>query len=152
MKRNFSCFLSALVVLLLFSCGTVQNQTPSRIGLSPLPNYSPAPGRFTTDTTFSVYKASADFSGDFSPAAAETRRPDFNGQMVVAMVVRNAAQTALQFDRAEVVGKTINVYAQTCRSQDCPAGPALVATIPKVSEATTVRFFINGESRSEVRF
>jgi hypothetical protein len=151
MKQNFSCFLSCIVVVLLFSCGTVQNQTPSRIGLSPLQNYSPAPGHFTTDTTFSVYKTSADFSGDFSPAAAEARHPDFNGQMVMAIVVRSAAQPALQFDRAEVAGKTINVYAQTCGSQKCPAGPALLATIPRVGDARAVRFFINGENRREVQ-
>jgi hypothetical protein len=145
--RNFAALLFSFF---LFSCTAQRNSTPSAIGLVPLQDYRYAMNSLPTDTVYSIYKSEETFNSQFAASSAAVRRPGFDGQWVVAIVLPTETATPLRFERAEVVGKTVNVYAQTCTDAACRNSPAILATIPKVGSALAVRFFINGEQKKAV--
>lgn len=149
-KMKNQLFVSLSTALFIFlSCGTVHTTTPSRIGLLPLNDYQLTSAPLQSDTSYQVIRSDEAFRGRFSSTAA-ARVPDFNGQMVVAIVFKNPVTTPLQFEKAEVTGSTINVYAVTCTKANCSQGQALLATIPKVGNAATVQFVINGVNKQRV--
>jgi hypothetical protein len=151
MKKN-TIFCVAFVALLLsfFSCSTVKNTAPTRIGLLPLDNYEYRQER--TDTVYSIVQTDAEFNQKFRSAGGPVRTPAFTGQVVVAILLKDGS-SPLRLEKAEVVGNTVHVYAQTCPKPDCDKMPTpltCMATIPKVGNAKTVLFFVNGERKSTV--
>jgi len=146
MKYNWIVIL--LFASVLISCSTAQ-KTPSRIGLVPLEFYvsRQAP---PADTSYTVYRSEALFNAAFQPGTA-SRRPDFNGQTAVAIVLpATPSAMALRFDRAEIVGNTMHVYAQSCTAGSdagCIATPGILATTPRSGNVKSVNFWVNGISR-----
>lgn len=104
----------------------------------------------TADTTYTVYQREETFNSQFAASGDAVRRPGFDGQWVVAILLP-AVTTPLRFERAEMAGRTVNVYAQTCTGTDCSNTPSILATVPKAGNARSVRFFINGERKHEVQ-
>ena len=144
-------FPALAVTLLLLSCGTAQKM-PNRIGLIPLENYvsRQAP---PADTTYAIYRTEVAFDLAFAPGTA-SRRPDFSGQTTVAIVLPAVpAGNALRYDRAEIEGATMHVYAQSCTlgtDAGCLASPNLLATTPRSGNVKRVTFWVNGISRRTV--
>ncbi len=150
-RRQFHFPLSFFsLVVFLFSCGSSRPVLPSQIGLMPLEGYRYryAPGESEPDTLFRVVREEASFNASFEASNATVRRPGFNGQTVIAIVMKSVPATALHFSRAEIVGKEINVYAQPCAT--CTRSNVVAATIPNVGNAQTVRFFVDGVSRASL--
>jgi hypothetical protein len=152
MQKIFN-LLNAMAMLfftsLLFACSSSRTATSSQIGLLPLESYNYTGESLTADTMYRVIRSEDVFTANFNAADAAARKPGFSGQTVVAILMK-AAATPLKFTRAEVAGRIINVYAQTCSGADCPSRSAVLATIPKVGSARAVQFFINGESKARL--
>jgi hypothetical protein len=70
--------------------------------------------------------------------------------MVVAILFKNVVTAPLQFEKAEVAGSIMNVYAVTCTVQTCGSSQAVLATTPKVGSIKSVQFIINGEKKALV--
>jgi len=145
-------YLQAVAILsfafLLFSCSSSRNQTPSRIGLVPLKNYSLVNDNPPQDTTYMAIQNETEFANTFTG----TEKLDLYGKTAVAIVLKNAA--SLQFDSAGYIGSTVNVYAQTCSATaqpQCATSKVFLATVPKVGSARTVQFFINNNKRGSVK-
>jgi hypothetical protein len=136
--------------IFFFSCSSMQTSTPSAIGILPLGQYNYSTVSSPADTLYKVIRTAEEFRASFAQTTAEARQPDFSGQMVIAIIVNEAAGNPLQFEKAETVGTTVNVYARSCEGPDCNRGQAVLATIPRVGNARNVRFFVNGESRGQV--
>ena len=68
--------------------------------------------------------------------------PSFNGQTVVACVAQPTTnKVTIHFEKAEVVGKEINVYCTTSETGEQLKNaeiPVALATVPKVMNATRV--------------
>lgn len=137
-------------VLLLAGCEASRPSSPSPIGLVPLLNYSATTA--APDTAYRVVRTDHELNALMTPAAGVVR-PDFGGQVAVAIVLPEAAGQGLKFLRAEYVGTRVHVYAETCASGDagCTANRLVAATVPKVGSARTVAFFVNGTVRNEVK-
>ena len=132
----------------ILSCSVSRNQTPSRIGLVPMKNYSLVNNNTVQDTTYMAIQNTTVFSNTFT--GPETL--DLYGKTAVAIVLKNPA--SLQFDSADYVGTNVNVYATTCNpatEPNCSTGQVFLATVPKVGNAKTVHFFINNVRRSSVQ-
>ena len=140
----------AFVVLsfLLFSCSTTRHPVPSRIGLLPLDAYNYSGSNLEADTVFRVFRNETVFNATFAATNTAARRPAFQGQTVVAIIMKSAPVTPLHFSRAEVAGKVINIYAQPCTG--CSSSRVVMATIPNVNDARSVQFFINEESKARL--
>ena len=151
MRKQLLLTLSTVLLIAFLSCGTVRNATPSRIGLLPLGGYQLTAAPVQSDTSYQVVRSDEALRARFTPTAG-ARMPGFNGQMVVAIIFKNPVTTPLQFERAEVRGNTIHVYAVTCTGANCSQDQALLATIPKVGNAAAVQFLINGENKQRVTF
>lgn len=149
MKKQLFVFFTIALSAFLLSCGTVRYAAPFQIGLSPLEEYRPTSASMQEDTAFMVFKNEQAFNTSFSSTSASARQPGFNGQMVVTIVFKNAAVTPLRFEKAEVSGNTINVYTVSCEA-GCKSGQALLATIPKVGNASGLQYFVNGEKKKYV--
>lgn len=150
MKRSTIVCLLLLLFVCLYSCVSSRNAEPSRIGVLPLLHYSLSNAQLLNDTTYRVSRTSEEFSADFASSISNSRRPDFSSQMVVAVLLKDANRAGLHFDKAEIVGRTINIYMQSCTSPNeptCMTGSLVMATIPKVGNANKVAFFVNGNSR-----
>ena len=149
MKKTYvTAFALTTVFIYLLSCSGTRSRTPSAIGLLPLEGYQPAPTVLTTDTSYRVFRSEEAFNRNFAATAQGTRRPAFEGQAVVAILLKAAPAVPLRFERAEVVGTAIHVFAQACTQPDCIAGQAVLATIPNVGRAREVQFFVDGRSVS----
>lgn len=133
---------------IVLSCSTLKS-TPSQIGLLPLTGFRYLPENMITDTIYKVYQREEVFSNQFT-ALEGAKHPAFDGQWVVAVLLPAAATSSLRFEKAEVVGNTVNVYAQTCTTANCNSDQAVLATIPRVSNARRIQFFINGQSKNAV--
>ena len=142
----------ATITLLIASCGSQRTQQPYLIGITPLYGYE-AINAATSDTAYQLYRTEEIFAGDFRSTSNGTRKPDMGGQMIVSVQVRK--QTSMQFERAEFVGSRINVFLKTCTSsaeRNCRTSKSFLATIPRVGNARSVQFHINGEAKSIVSF
>lgn len=143
--------LCGFILLTLAGCTSVKETTPSRIGLVSLHHYNLKTGSNVTDTVYRVIQNEDAFNSVLEGATPEVKRPDFNGQMVVAILLKpSTEQTPLLFEKAETVRSTMNVYAQTCSpgmQEGCTSANAIVATTPKVGSVKRVEFFINGASK-----
>ena len=150
-QRSILLLSRVFLFVLLFSCSASRKAVPSQIGLLPLDGYSYnySGTESVTDTVFRVIQDEAGFNASFQTNYSTVRRPAFNGQTVVAIVMKSMPATPLHFSRAEVVGKAINVYAQPCTT--CNRSNVVAATIPNVGNAQTVRFFINGERKASLK-
>ncbi|MDQ3277361.1 MAG: hypothetical protein M3Q06_03485, partial [Bacteroidota bacterium] len=102
------------------------------------------------DTVYRVIRSEAVFNEIFRATDASARRPGFSGQTVVAILLKEAPAIPLQFTKAEVAGYIIHVYAQPCSSNNCGSSRVVLATIPNVGSARSVRFFVGGESKAVV--
>ncbi|HEV7333415.1 MAG TPA: hypothetical protein VGN63_20440 [Flavisolibacter sp.] len=148
-KRHFIFSLVIVSVSILqYACSGTRNAMPSKIGLLPLEAYDYTGSNPEADTVFRVIQNEIMFDASFRATSASARQPAFQGQTVVAIVMRAAPPTPLHFSRAEVSGTAINVYAETCTG--CDRTRAVVATIPNVGNVRLVRFFIGGESKASI--
>jgi hypothetical protein len=148
MRRTYLAITIFSFAVFLFSCSVSRNQTPSRIGLVPLKNYSLANNNTLQDTSYMAIQNEATFANTFTGP----EKLDLYGKTAVAIVLTNPA--SLQFDSAEYSGSNVNVYAQSCSTATqppCVTGKVFLATIPKVGGAKTVHFFINNNKRSSVQ-
>jgi hypothetical protein len=146
--------LSATIFCLAFfllSCSVSRNQTPSRIGLVQLKDYSFVNNNTAQDTSYLAIQNEATFANTFISTSG-TGKLDLYGKTAVAIVLKNSA--SLQFDSADYLGVNVNVYAQSCTTStqsNCSTGNVFLATIPKVGNAKTVHFFIDNRKRGSVQ-
>ena len=150
MKFNYAALCFSAVVILFGSCASGRNAAPIKIGITHLAQYSLNRDRPVTDTTYKVVTTEGEFNNFFS-APAGSARPSFNGQTAIAIMLKEAS--TLRFGKAEFIGPTINVYAESCNpgtAPDCRQGTLFLATIPKAGNAKRVQFFINGSSRHTI--
>ena len=151
MRKQLSAYIVIFTVVIFFSaCGTLRETTPSQIGLLPLDSYNLAATTLSADTTYRVIRSEEEFRATATPSDAAARQPAFSGQMVVAILFKNAVTSPLRFDRAELTGSTMNVYASTCTGQNCGSSQAVLATTPRVGSVKRVQFIINGENKTLV--
>ena len=143
--------LYATTILFIISCGSQRTQQPSAIAIMPLLGYEAMKGP-SADTTYQLYRTEEIFAGDFRSTSNGTRKPDM-GQMIVSVQLKNS--TSMHYERAEYIGSRINVFLKTCAASmesNCRTGSSFLATIPRVGNARSVQFHINGEARSIVSF
>jgi hypothetical protein len=148
MKRNFAAWPVLISLSILVSCASGRNAAPAQIGISPLEPYRPNTSQSVTDTIYKVVTSQEDFNNSFVAVTGTAKQPAFNGQTVVAVLLKDAS--SLRFERAEFTGPTINVYVQSCNAattSDCRSGTLFLAAIPKVGSAKRVQFFVNGSNR-----
>ncbi|HEY1021441.1 MAG TPA: hypothetical protein VGE06_03980 [Flavisolibacter sp.] len=138
--------IMAVFAFLQYACSSTRQTVPSPIGLLPLDAYEYSGSILATDTVYRIIRNDADFDAAFQASSASVRRPAFYGQTVVAILLKTTPSVPLQFSRAEKQGKVVNVYAQTCSG--CSSSRVVLATIPNVGDARSVRFFVNGEPRT----
>lgn len=151
MRKQLSAFVAFFtVVVFLSACGSLRETAPSRIGLLPLDSYTLAATALPADTTYRVIRSEEEFRANATPSDAAARQPSFSGQMVVAILFKNAVASPLRFNKAEVAGGTMNVYASTCTGQNCGNSQVLLATTPKVGTVKRVQFIVNGENKALV--
>lgn len=150
-KYIFLQLTVALFAAVIFSCGTVRNTTPSRIGILPLESYQLTSGSLPGDTTYKVIRNEEEFRSGFSSGNAAARRPSFDGQMVVAILFKNPVSQPLQFQGAEVTGGTLTLYAVNCTGINCQPSQVVLATTPRVGNVTQARFVVNGEQKAIIR-
>lgn len=140
--------LIAVFALLQYACSSTRQTVASPIGLLPLDAYEYSGSILAADTVYRIIRNDADFDATFKAVSASVRRPAFNGQTVVSILLKTAPSVPLQFSRAENQGKVVNVYAQTCSG--CSNSRAVLATIPNVGDARSIRFFVNGELKTSL--
>lgn len=150
--KKIPAVCSALIILILCGCTGNKNITASKIGLVRLNSY------FTKNTVelpdevnFRVFTKATDFDSTFGVAQTmdtNVVRPDFNGQIVVAVLNHSTnRETKVQIESAEVIGQDINVYysvVDTGKVLGFTTSPNAVAAIPKVASAKQVNFYTAG--------
>jgi hypothetical protein len=150
---KISCTQIAGILLIgMTACTSSRMKNLSSIGIVPLLQYSARNLSLKSDTTYQVIQDTLTFRASFT-AAARARKPNFDGQVVVAILTKQLPSQAFRFTRAEVAGKTINVYAQNCQrdtDSTCEKNSIVLAAIPKVGNARSVHFFVNNEPREVV--
>ncbi|GAA4737324.1 hypothetical protein GCM10023229_15080 [Flavisolibacter ginsenosidimutans] len=127
-------------------------KNPSAIGIVPLLQYSAQNVSVKADTTYQVIQDATTFHASFA-ASSTARKPNFDGQMVVTILTKQLPSQAFRFTRAEVAGKTVNVYAQSCQrdaDSTCEKSSVVMAAIPKVGSARSVQFFVNNQPKELV--
>ena len=150
MKKLFTILT---ILTLAISCSTNQHISVSQIGLVNLENYAV---KSTADLPYNynymVFTNQSDFDATFGIATSgniNITYPSFNGQTVVACVAQPSTnKVTIHFDKAEVVGKEMNVYCTTNETSEQIKNatiPVAVATVPKVLNITKVVFYTNGE-------
>src|SRR4051794_34659714 len=150
MKKLFTI---VTILILAISCTTNQHISASSIGLVNLQNFA---AKSTADLPYSfnymVLTNQSDFDATFGIATSgniNITYPSFNRQTVVACVAQPSTKRVnIHFDKAEVVGKEINIYCTTSETGEQLKNatvPVAVATVPKVLNATRVVFYTNGE-------
>ncbi|RYZ28905.1 MAG: hypothetical protein EOO10_08000 [Chitinophagaceae bacterium] len=147
-KTHLKAIATLSFAFFLFSCSISRNQTPSRIGLVALKNYSLVNPNSVQDTAYMAIQNETDFSSTFTGA----EKLDLYGKTAVAIILKNDA--SLKFDSADYIGSSVNVYAQTCSAASqpqCATGKVFLATIPKVGSAKTVHFFINNNKLGSIK-
>ena len=143
MRKIFTSLLP-VVIFLDLACTVNRHITPSSIGLVRLQGFSPAIQTNIQDTMFQVYRNDAEFASAFTASSASTKKPDFNGQMAIAVITK--AASSIFFDKAEVAGNTVNLYLQSCTpsvQSPCQPGNLFLATIPKVGSAKNIAFYVD---------
>ena len=75
---------------------------------------------------------------------AKIIRPDFSGQVVVALAFNAADNSKIIFTKAENAGKQINVYGNKTSIKNESESPVAIAVLPKNFTAKNVNFYIDG--------
>lgn len=150
--RKYLSPLAVISSLIIFiSCSATRNQTPSVIGLVPLQGYSTVGNKSVQDTTYMAIQNEIDFANAFSPMTASVKKPDFNGQIVVALLLKSPA--SMRFQGADFIGSQINIRIQSCKAPalpDCNTSSLFLATIPKVGSSKRVQFIIDSTASGNV--
>ena len=138
------------VGLFLLSCSASRSHSAAPIGLVQLGQYLLVNNNTTQDTLFKATRDQADFTSTFAPKNS-AEKLDLYGKIAVAIVVKNPS--ALYFERAESFGSKLHVYARSCETSqpNCSTGTVFLATIPNVSDAKSVHFFINNYNSGQVQ-
>ncbi|TXJ29825.1 MAG: hypothetical protein E6Q24_01035 [Chitinophagaceae bacterium] len=144
--RTYLLILCGIVLLSACTANRVTNA--SRIGLVPLSNY------FVKNTValpdeynYKVSVNQPDFDQTFGVAAtmnSSITKPDFSGQMVVAVMGKaSSQQQEISFDRATIGGKDLNVYYNVKKgSEQSYTSTALaLATVPKSGSVKRANFY-----------
>lgn len=142
-----------VLITLLVACGSIRTSAPSRVGIMPLTSYILKGSVPSGDTVYQVYTDEANFIAAFATTDENARQPDFSGQIVVAIVLKDTtAPSALQLERAEIAGSTMSIYAVSCSSgaSGCISGPVVMATTPRSGNVKNVQFVVNNNSRYTV--
>ena len=138
----------------LTACGAVHKATSTPIGIQPLSNFTLRNENFPSDTVYKVFRSEEQFDAVFAPASPETKKPSFNGQTAFAILFKQASgNNPLRFEKVEISGSTMNVYAVTetpAAGTDGSSGKIRLAATAKSDNVKKVQFFINGESRNQV--
>jgi hypothetical protein len=146
-------FIFASILLLAIACNTAKHISASAIGLVNLENYA-AKSAIDLPYTYNymVITNQQDFDNTFGIAKSgniNITYPGFTGQTVVACVAQpTTTKVTIRFDKAEVVGKDLNVYCTTTESGEQLKNaiiPVAVTTVPKVLDVKKVVFYTNGE-------
>ncbi len=151
MKKFFTI---GTILMLTISCSTNQHiNTASSIGLVNLENYAAkTTANLSYDLNYMVITNQSDFDASFGIATSgniNITYPSFNGQTVVACIAQPSTNpVTIHFEKAEVIGKEMNVYCTTNKSSEQLKNatvPVAIATVPKVLNVTKVVFYTNGE-------
>jgi hypothetical protein len=141
-----------VLITLVFTACSIKNAQRLTTGIFPLTGYT-SKVIVPADTLYSVYTNESGFNAAFT-AAANSRKPAFNGQTVYSIVLpKENPQNSLQWQKAEVWGSTMNIYLAGCTTvtgADCLAGPYLLATTARILAVKKVQFYINGFLRKTV--
>jgi hypothetical protein len=147
-------FTIVTILILAISCSTNQHMnTASSIGLANLENYAAkTTANLPYDFNYMVITNQSDFDATFGIATSgniNITYPSFNGQTVVACIAQPSTNlVTIHFEKAEVIGKEMNVYCTTSKSSEQlnnATVPVAIATVPKVLNVTKVVFYTNGE-------
>lgn len=71
-------------------------------------------------------------------------KPDFSGQVVVALAFNVADNSRIIFTKAENAGQRINVYGKKTSIKEESESPVAIALLPKCFTAKNVNFYIDG--------
>ena len=149
MRKLSFCLL--VVFSLQMACTVSRNSTPSSIGIVPLQGFSARGQISLQDTVLKVYRNDAEFESAFNASPATTKKPDFYGQMAVA--VMTTVSSTMEFVKAETAGNKVNIYLESCTPStqtSCQSGNLFLAAIPKVGSAKTVVLYIDNKNRRTV--
>jgi hypothetical protein len=119
----------------------------------PLAQYNLKSFDQVTDTTWMAFTNQAQFDAVFNSMAPDAKKPDFNAQTVVAMILKNAPSTPMAFEKMEIAGNTLNVYAATCLTPtqtNCTQNQVIMAATAKSGNVKRVQFFMNGVSKRTI--
>lgn len=140
-----------LITAVISACGASRYSTPSTVGLVPLENYFvPLNNGMDTGYTYKVISNRDEFDKIIktgSSAGNEIRKPDFNGQTVVAVIHNTGPNRRkdIVMDGAAIGGSQMNVYYHvkgTAVSTVTTFNPGLgLATVPKASSVKQVSFY-----------
>jgi hypothetical protein len=152
MRKYLLLQLAVVSSLFIFiACSVTRNQTPSVVGLVPLQGYSAVGNKTVQDTTYMAIQNENDFANAFSSSTAGVKKPDFNSQIVVALLLKSPA--SMRFQGADYIGSQINIRLQSCNAPtlpDCNTSSLFLATIPKVGNGKRVQFIIDSTARGNV--
>ena len=141
-------FVSLLATTLLVSCNSSKKATASRVGTVPLYNYYvkndvALPDEYNHRVLVDASSFDA-FAGTAATMTNQVQRPDFNGQVVVAVAARpSRTWQDLRITGATIGGREMNVYYTASKGETKTFNTTAVAlaTVPKAKSVNTVNFY-----------
>jgi len=152
MKRLLYPLLLGTIIVVT-ACSSTRTPTPTAIGIMPLTQYTLKSFDQVTDTTWMAFTNQTEFDAVFNATGPGAKRPDFNAQTVVALILKNAPASPLTFEKLEVAGNTLNVYAATCLTPtqtNCIQNQVIMAATAKSGNVKRVQFFMNGVNKRTI--
>ena len=147
MVTRITSILAIASFFLISACSSSNPARAYEIGLLNLPGYAPVSRPGPPASEHMVITTESAFTPRFTAAASDTsslRKPEFSGQMVVAVVYRQDTVTQVLLDRATISGNTLNIYYHLATSSYATsAGAVTLATVPKSGNVKQARFFRN---------
>ena len=140
-------------VIVVTSCSSTRTSAPSAIGIMPLTQFTLKSFDQVTDTTWMAFTNQVQFDAVFNSTAPDAKRPDFNAQTVVAMILKSAPSTPMTFEKMEIAGNSLNVYAATCLTPtqtNCTQNQVIMAATAKSGNVKRVQFFMNGVAKRTI--
>jgi hypothetical protein len=145
-------FILLAVSLFLAGCGGNKSITASPVGLVNLPGY------FTKNTVdlpnevnYKAITSQAQFDeifGAAQTAGTEIKKPEFSGQVVVAVILKATNKpTEVKIKKAEIGGADLNVYYSIetkNETQSFSTTPTAVAAVPRSQSVKRVNFYAEG--------
>lgn len=141
-------FVSLVAIIVFVSCNSSKKSTPSRIGTVSLYNYYvknnvALPDEYNHRVFVDASSFDA-FAGTAATMTNQVQRPDFNGQVVVAVAAKPARTWQdLRITGATIGGREMNVYYTASKGETKSFNTTAVAlaTVPKAKNVNTVNFY-----------